>query len=135
MMSHRQYHIQDPCGSQYLPLHELHYRLACTRMSLKYTHFLKPHFVLTDCIYPHAYLHSLLLPPRPSPRRQCYTNKEPAVAGVVPWIEHRPVNQRVVGSIPSQGTCLGCGPGPHLGVCKRQPHIDVSLSLFLPPFL
>ena len=34
-----------------------------------------------------------------------------ALAGVVQWIEGRPVNQRVASSIPSQGTCLGCGPG------------------------
>ena len=38
------------------------------------------------------------------------------------------------GSIPNQGTCLGCGPGPQLGAGKRQPHIDVSLPLFLPVF-
>ena len=30
-----------------------------------------------------------------------------ALAGVAEW----PMNQRVAGSIPSQGTCLGCGPG------------------------
>ena len=36
------------------------------------------------------------------------------------------------GSIPRQGTCLGCGPGPRWGVDERQPHVDVSL--FLPPF-
>ena len=47
------------------------------------------------------------------------------------------MNQRVTGSIPGQGTCLGCGPGPHLGAHERQPHINVplplssSLSLFL----
>ena len=35
-----------------------------------------------------------------------------ALAGVAQWIEHGPENQRVAGSIPSQGTCLGCGPGP-----------------------
>ena len=50
-----------------------------------------------------------------------------ALAGVAQWIEHWPVNQRVAGLIPSQGTCLGCGPGPHLGVCERQP-IGVSLT-------
>ena len=49
--------------------------------------------------------------------------------------EHRPVNQRVVGLIPSQGTCLGCGPGSQFGACERQPDIDVSLPLFLLPFL
>ena len=35
-----------------------------------------------------------------------------ALAGVAQWIECWPVNQRVSGSIPSQGTCLGCRPGP-----------------------
>ena len=48
--------------------------------------------------------------------------------------------QKVTGSIPSQGTCLGCEPGPQLGAYERQP-ITVSLthwyfspilSLFLP---
>ena len=57
-----------------------------------------------------------------------------ALAGVAQWIECLPVNQRVVSSIPSQGTCLGCGPGPQQGVCERQSHTDVSLPLFPPPF-
>ena len=35
-----------------------------------------------------------------------------ALAGVAQWIECRPANQRVAGLIPSQGMCLGCGPGP-----------------------
>ena len=35
-----------------------------------------------------------------------------ALAGVAQWIEHRPENQRVAGSIPSQGTGLGYRPGP-----------------------
>ena len=35
-----------------------------------------------------------------------------AMAGVAQWIECRPVNQKVAGLIPSQVTCLGCGPGP-----------------------
>ena len=38
--------------------------------------------------------------------------KRTALAGVAQWIEHGPANQRVAGSIPSQGTGLGCGPGP-----------------------
>ena len=57
-----------------------------------------------------------------------------ALAGVAQWIEHWPVNQRVTGSVPSQGTCLGYAPGPQCGAHERQPHIDVSLHLFLPPF-
>ena len=35
-----------------------------------------------------------------------------ALAGVAQWIECWPVNQMVTGSIPSQGSCLGCGPDP-----------------------
>ena len=38
-----------------------------------------------------------------------------ALVGVGQWIERWPVNQRVSGSIPSQDTCLGCGPGPWCG--------------------
>ena len=56
-----------------------------------------------------------------------------ALAGVAQWIEHWPVNQRVTGSIPSLGTHLGFRPGPQWRVQERQPHIDVSLLLFLPP--
>ena len=55
-----------------------------------------------------------------------------ALAGVAEWIECRPVNQGVAGSIPSQGTYLACGSDPQLGAHESQPHIDVSLSLFLP---
>ena len=58
----------------------------------------------------------------------------PALAGVAQWIECRPENQRVTGSIPSQGTVLSCGPGPQWGVHGRQPHTDVSLPFFLLPF-
>ena len=35
-----------------------------------------------------------------------------ALAGVTQWIECLPLNQRVAGSILTQGTCLCCGPGP-----------------------
>ena len=51
---------------------------------------------------------------------------------VAQWIECWPVSQRVASSIPSQGTCLGCRPGPQDRVHERQPHIDVSLPLLLP---
>ena len=51
------------------------------------------------------------------------------LAGVAHWIECRPVNWKVAGSIPSQGTGLGCGPGLQLGAQDRQPHSDVSLPL------
>ena len=55
-------------------------------------------------------------------------NHDSSLAGVAQWNECRP------GSIPSRGTCLGCRPGPPWGVRERQPHTDVSLFLFLPPF-
>ena len=62
-----------------------------------------------------------------------FKNKKIALAGVAQWIECWPVKQRVPGLIPSQGTCLGCRPGPQWGAHERQPHMDVSLPLFLPP--
>ena len=52
-------------------------------------------------------------------------------AGVAQWIECRPENQRVISLIPSQGTCLGCMPGPQYVAREGQPHIDVSLPLSL----
>ena len=58
--------------------------------------------------------------------------------GIAHWLSGWPANQRVVGSIPSQGTCLDCGPGPQEGVCKRQL-IDIisctSMFLSLSPSL
>ena len=60
--------------------------------------------------------------------------KNLALAGVAQWTKCWPANQRVASLIPSQGTCLGCGPGPQWGTCKRQPHIGVFLPLFLPFF-
>ena len=61
-----------------------------------------------------------------------YQKRKPALAGVAQWIEHRPLSQKVAGLIPSQGTYLGCGPGPQLGVCERQPDTDSSLSFSFP---
>ena len=57
-----------------------------------------------------------------------------ALAGVAQWIEHQTAKQKVTSSIPSQGTCLGCRPGPQYEVLEGQPHIDVSLPLFVSPF-
>ena len=59
-----------------------------------------------------------------------------ALAGVGQWIERRPANQSIAGLNPSRGTCLGCRPGARgWGVRDRQPHIDVSLPVFLPHFV
>ena len=50
--------------------------------------------------------------------RMVYVHKRPferaqaALAGMAQWIKRWSVNQRVAGSIPSQATCLDCGPGP-----------------------
>ena len=59
-----------------------------------------------------------------------------ALAGVAQWIECRPANQRVASSIPSQRTCLGCGPGPPWpgggGSARGNHTIDASLSFFIP---
>ena len=63
-----------------------------------------------------------------------------ALASVAQWTECWPVNQKVAGSIPSQGTRLGCGPGPQLGAWERQligvflthPCFFLSLSPSLP---
>ena len=41
-------------------------------------------------------------------RRLRSTNR--ALAGIAQWIECWPANQRVTGSVPGQGTCLGCRP-------------------------
>ena len=43
------------------------------------------------------------------------------------WLECCPMQQKVVGSIPGEGTYLGCGFDPQSGCGQRQP-IDVSLS-------
>ena len=50
------------------------------------------------------------------------------LAAVAQWIERWPVDQKVPCLIPSQGTCLGCGPGSQLGACERQLINDVSLA-------
>ena len=38
-----------------------------------------------------------------------------ALAGWISWLECCPIFQKVVSSIPSQGTYPGCGFGPWLG--------------------
>ena len=65
-------------------------------------------------------------------KKQMSKKGKEALAGVAQWTEHQPEKQRVACLIPSQGTYLGGGPGPQLGVCERQPHIDVSVSFSLP---
>ena len=43
----------------------------------------------------------------------------PDWCGSVGWVlSHKPKGCRF---LPGQSTCLGCGPGPELGLCERQP--------------
>ena len=75
-----------------------------------------------------SFPHNLVL--TASYRKRIY----PALTGVAQWIKCQPVNQRSASSSPSQGTCLGCEPGPQQGMGERQPHINVPLLLFLSLF-
>ena len=60
-------------------------------------------------------------------KNQCFSRKDDktsksktsSLAGVTLQIKHQPVNPKITGSIPSQGTRLGCEPGPQYGACKR----------------
>ena len=38
-----------------------------------------------------------------------------AMTGVAQWVGDHSTKQKVTGLIPSQGTCLGCEPGPQSG--------------------
>ena len=58
-----------------------------------------------------------------------------ALAGVTQWLGRRPSHQKVVSSIPNQGTYLGLGSGPVLGVCKRQPINDLFSHRYFSPSL
>ena len=58
----------------------------------------------------------------------------PALAAAAQWIERRPANRKDTSLIPSGGPCLDSRPGPQQGAHKKQPHTDVPLHLFLPPF-
>ena len=49
---------------------------------------------------------------RAEENRDKFKKKGIAMAGLTPWIERWPANQRVASSIPSQGTCLDCWTGP-----------------------
>ena len=55
------------------------------------------------------------------------------LAGVAQWTESWPANQRVASLVPSQGTCLGCRPGPQWG-CTRGKHTLMFLPLSFFPY-
>ena len=56
------------------------------------------------------------------------------LAGMSQWTECQPANQRVAGSIPSQGNAWVAGQVPSWGRARGN-HTDVSLPFFLPSFL
>ena len=63
-----------------------------------------------------------------------------ALAGVAQWIVYWSVNwagegglRGIAGLVPSQGECLGCEPGPWLGVCKGQLiYVSFTQQCFFP---
>ena len=58
-----------------------------------------------------------------------FLKKERALVGVAQWIEHQPANQKVAGLSPSQGTCLGCRPGPWWGCVQEAANLFISCTL------
>ena len=60
------------------------------------------------------------------------------MAGVTQWTECQPMNQRVAGSIPAPGTCLGCRPGPPVwgvgGVQEATGQYFSGASMVLCPY-
>ena len=57
--------------------------------------------------------------------------RSPGLAGWLHWFEHSPIHQKVVGSIPGQGTYLGCGFHPHSGHIQEATNQCFFLPLFL----
>ena len=56
-----------------------------------------------------------------------------ALAGRLSWLGCHPMHQKVVGSIPSQGTHLGCGFNPWLGHLREATNQCLPPSAHLPP--
>ena len=57
---------------------------------------------------------------------------QPALAAVAQLVGCHPVKQKFASSIPSQGTYLGCGPGPQLGCEQEATNKCFSLTLMFP---
>ena len=54
-----------------------------------------------------------------------------ALAKCLHWSQHHPVHQRVAGSIPGQGTCLGCSFNPLSACIGGNQLMSLSLALSL----
>ena len=52
-----------------------------------------------------------------------------ALTGVAQWVGCHPSNRKVAGSIPSQGTCLGCESGAQLGHAHVREATNPCFSL------
>ena len=57
-----------------------------------------------------------------------------ALAGVAQWIECRLQTKGSLVQFPVRAHAWVVGQVPSRGPCERQPHIDVSLPLFLSTF-
>ena len=65
--------------------------------------------------------------------KECVKNYKLALADVAQWIEGKSANQRVTGSTPSQGTCLGGRPCPQSGHVRGKHRLMfLSLSFSFP---
>ena len=58
-----------------------------------------------------------------------------ALAGWFSWLEHHPVQQKVMGSIPGQGTYLGSGFDPQVGYVWEATDHCFPLTLMVLSFL
>ena len=56
-----------------------------------------------------------------------------ALAGAAQWVKCRPTNGKVASLVPSQGTCLGCGPGSLAGGMGEATSQYISHTLLFPP--
>ena len=57
-----------------------------------------------------------------------------ALAGVAQWTEHGLRTKGLLVRFLVRAHAWVVGQVPNRGTCKRQPHIDVSLPFFAPPF-
>ena len=73
---------------------------------------------------------------RTFPKNRFYMTQKPVfvdLAGVAQLVGHHPADQEVMGSVPSQGTSLGCRFGPHpINISLSHPCFSSPLSPSLP---
>ena len=63
---------------------------------------------------------------------RCYFKKCPMMCPAAQWIGPCSINQKVAGSTPHQGTCLGYWLGPHWGCVRDNRWMFLSLSFSFP---